>query len=64
MRAHEPVRPALHAVLSILTIVTEMSVDPDYADEVAAESELLGDVINMAHVILDLSKLHQKRNLQ
>ena len=64
MKTHEPVRPALHAVLSILSIVTEMAVNPDYADEVATEHELLDDVINMASIILDLSKHHQKGKLQ
>ena len=64
MTTHQPVRPALNAVLSILSIVTDMTVNPAYADEVAAEIRKLDDVIAIANTILDLLEINRKGKLQ
>lgn len=64
MTAHQPVRPALNAVMAILSIVTEMSVNPDYCDEVASEADRLQDVINLTNTILDLLEINRRGRLQ
>lgn len=60
----QSVRPALHAVLGILSVLIEMAVDPRSCDAVAAESDRLGQVINHAQIILDLLKMNQRGTLQ
>ena len=64
MTIHQPVRPALNAVLSILSIVTEMAVNPAYCDEVAAESDRLDLVIDQTKTILDLLEINARGKLQ